>query len=237
MKQTDQSVDKKTQVLNGVASFLTRYRRIILSILIVIAVGTIGLVVALSVQNSRVERALEAVETLQEEYREWSAAALSSDPEESLETFSSIENMAGELIDRFPGTYASVRAQLILAEGNFTLENWTAAAELFATAASEVEGSYLASVASMAAGVARENAGDAQGALEHYRLVAETTDPGYGFTPRALFSIGRIEEGRGEIVAASQAYQSLIDDYPASSWTNLARNRIITLTVEGRIGE
>ena len=50
-----------------------------------------------------------------------------------------------------------------------------------------------------------------------------------------MFAIGRLNEKLGLMASAAEAYRELVDAYPASSWTNLARTRIITLAVEGRI--
>ena len=88
----------------------------------------------------------------------------------------------------------------------------------------------------MEAAVAAENAGDPERALELHRRIVDDHGDENPEVPRALFSIGRILEQQDEVADAAEAYRQLVDDYPASSWTNLARNRIITLTVEGRIG-
>lgn len=237
MKQTDQGVDKKKQVMEGLAGFLTRYRTVLVTTLVVAAVAVVALVIVLTVQSNRSEQALERVETLQEQYRDWSAEGEAAEEGAAVDGFSEIESAAISLIDDYPNTYASVRARMILAEGAFLLEDWQSAAQHFGMVADAVDGTYLGTVARMAAAISLENAGDTDGALAGFRAVAASEDLGYGFAPRALFSVGRIEESRDEIVAASEAYQSLIDDYPTSSWTNMARNRIITLTVEGRIGE
>jgi TolA-binding protein len=89
----------------------------------------------------------------------------------------------------------------------------------------------------MGASAARENAGDSEAALVHLQAVVDDFGTQSSYTPRALFNVGRINEVQNNIVEASEAYNRLIDDYPTSSWTNLARNRIITLTIQGRIGE
>ena len=73
-------------------------------------------------------------------------------------------------------------------------------------------------------------------ALELLNRLVDLYDAQSAEIPRALFSIGRINEGLDQIVEAAESYNQLIDDYPGSSWTNLARDRIITLTVQGRIG-
>lgn len=237
MKQVSETTDRKTRILDGIAQFLTRFRKPIIAVLIVLVVLTVSLVVFLSVQSSRAERALESVETLTNTYRDWIATVETNDGETVSSEFGQIESRAADLIEQYDGTYAAVRARMIVAEGHFELENWQQAATAFTEVASQTTGTYLSAVALMAAGVSLENAGDPEGALERYTRITEADGSGYGFLPRALFSVGRIQEIRGEIVAASEAYQSLIDDYPTSSWTNLARNRIITLTVQGRIGE
>jgi TolA-binding protein len=88
----------------------------------------------------------------------------------------------------------------------------------------------------MDAAVAAENAGETDRALQLLQRVVDEYDDESAETPRALFSIARIHEQSDEVARAADTYRQLIDSYPASSWTNLARNRIISLTVQGRIG-
>jgi len=78
-------------------------------------------------------------------------------------------------------------------------------------------------------------------AAAKYSEIADFFPESY-LAPTALMDAAVAAESGGdtdrtlELLNRAASYRRLIDDYPASSWTNLARNRIITLTVEGRIG-
>ena len=47
-----------------------------------------------------------------------------------------------------------------------------------------------------------------------------------------IFALGRLHESTEDTDSARSYYERLIDEYPASGWTNLARSRIITLNLE-----
>ena len=235
MKQVDKQAQQespKNRVMEAVTAFLTKYRKPILFVIVGIAVVVVALVIVLSVQNARNEAALEAVETLQTEFDEWSSL-----PEDEREAgLGELSEQAAEIVDAYPRTYAAARARIVEAQALFELERWEEAAGRFSEVARIKPDTYLAPVSLMDAAVALENAGQTDRALELHRRIVDEYDDASAETPRALFAIGRIHESQDRIAEAAEAYRQLIDDYPASSWTNLARNRIITLTVEGRIG-
>jgi len=56
-----------------------------------------------------------------------------------------------------------------------------------------------------------------------------------GLAPRALFSVARLEEERGDPVRANEAYADLEAKYPDTSWSRLARNRVIYLRASGAL--
>jgi TolA-binding protein len=88
----------------------------------------------------------------------------------------------------------------------------------------------------MQAAIAYENDTDIDSAKQVLGAIVSDYADSSAEVPRALFSLGRISEVEDAIADASDYYNRLVDDYPTSSWTNLARDRIITLTVQGRIG-
>ena len=222
----------KEPAMDKLARFLTRHRVPILVVVASIVVGVVALIAVLSIQNAREEAALIAVEDLQIELDEW--LRLSDD--DRAERYPALAGAASAIVDGYPRTYAAVRARIIDAQALADLERWAEAATRYAEVAEQRPRSYLAPVSLMDAAVAAENAGDTDRALELLGRIVERYGGESSMVPRALFSIGRIHEQRDEIADAAAAYRRLISGYPAGSWTNLARNRIISLTVEGRIG-
>ena len=55
--------------------------------------------------------------------------------------------------------------------------------------------------------------------------------------PRALFSLGRLEEQKKNMTEAELIYDRLIEEYGSSSWSLIARNRIIALEVDKLLSE
>ncbi|MFW6251199.1 MAG: tetratricopeptide repeat protein, partial [Alkalispirochaetaceae bacterium] len=55
--------------------------------------------------------------------------------------------------------------------------------------------------------------------------------------PRALFALGRLSESADAYEEAASYYNRILDEYGESSWTTLARNRIIFLQTEELISE
>ncbi len=219
-------------VKDKVIGFLTRFRKPILIGLAVVATVTVALVVVFSVQAARSEAALVAVEDLQDEYEQW----LRLEPEERAAAYQGIGDSVSDLVAEYPRTYAAVRARILDARALTELERWEEASLRFVEAADAGAGTYLEPVALTDAAVAAENGSDVDRALELHRRIAEQFAGESPDVPRAWFSIGRILEQRGDVVEAADAYRRLVSSYPNSSWTNLARNRIISLTIEGRIG-
>ena len=223
--------EKKPTIVDHLINFLTRYRRTLVVILIVLAVAAVALFVTLEIRSNRIERSLEQVEALQEQFAEWRAL----DDEVRASEFQAFFDEAQQVVDSFGRLYAGQRALLLQARALEELERLEEAADIYVDLAERFPDSYLAPIALMQAAIALEDSGAADDALAQLSRIVDEYDE-VAEVPRALFSIGRIYETQDNIVEAVASYNRLIDDYPGSSWTNLARNRIITLSVEGRIG-
>lgn len=220
------------RVLEKVTAFLTRYRTPILIIVVVIVVAVLALIAVLTIQNNRSEAALQRAEALEADFDRW----LGLEDDEKPAEYDVLAQTAIELIDAYPRTYAASRAWIIDARALLELDRYEDAVSRYVEVADNRPETYLAPVSLMDAAVAAENGGDVSRSLELHRRIVDEYEGESAEVPRALFSIGRILEQRDEVAEAAEAYRQLVDDYPASSWTNLAHDRIITLTVEGRIG-
>ena len=234
MKQTTQNARTGAAPENAhpIIGFLTKFRIPMIIVGGAVLVTVAALLVVLSVQNAREERSLVAVETLEQDFADWTR--LEDDQKQS--ALAELEMQAAAVIDEFGTGYAAVRATLLVGQAYSSLERWADAAAEFEQAAVLAEGNYLGAVALMDAAIAAENNGDTATALSLYQQLLVDYGDSSPEAPRAAFSVARILETTDRIAEAADAYRSLIDNYPASNWTNLARNRIISLTVEGRIG-
>jgi tetratricopeptide (TPR) repeat protein len=229
---TAQTHETKPTFIERLSHFLSRHRIALTVLIIVIAVAVVALFVVMQVTTNRTEQSLILVEDLQSQYGDW----LGLDMDERTAEFDTLVGAITELTQKYPRTYATQRAIYIHARALTELERWTEAADQYLDLVDRFPDVYLAPVSLTQAAVATENANDPQAALDILKRLVDEYDPKSAEIPRALFSIGRINEGLDNIADAAASYNQLIDDYPSSSWTNLARDRIITLSVQGRIG-
>jgi tetratricopeptide (TPR) repeat protein len=229
---TKKDETQSDSVAERITRFLTRYRVPILVSIGALAVAIVVLIIVLSVQTTRTESALVAAEDLQDQFEAWQALGA----EEQAAQYADLAASAAAIVSDYPRTYAAVRARILDARALLALERYEEASARFEEAADARPRTYLAPVSLMDAAVAAENAGNSERALELYRRIVDQYTGESAEAARALFSIGRIHEQRDEVVDAADAYRRLIAAHPESGWTNLARNRIIALTVEGRIG-
>ncbi len=229
---TAEAHETKTPFLDKLSHFLARHRIVLIVFLIVVALAVIGLFVGLEITTNRTQRSLVLAEELQTSYDDWLFLA----QELRASEFETLVTQIDNLLESYPRTYAAQRAIYLHAQALTELERWAEASEHYVDLADRFPDAYLAPISLMQAAVATENAADPDLVLDILSRLVNDYDAESAEIPRALFSIGRINEELDNIVDAAESYNRLIDDYPGSSWTNLARDRIITLTVQGRIG-
>ncbi len=95
--------------------------------------------------------------------------------------------------------------------------------------------SYMAPIGLLNAASAWEEGGKPEKAIEALARVVSAYRQTLPETPRALFALGRLSEKLEANDKAAGYYNELIDGYPGSSWTKLARDRIIYLQVRNKI--
>ena len=208
--------------------WLHNWRYPLLVIFIILVVGGSGLVIYSEIDSRREQRALEAVEVLQEEYEEY-------DGEDSAEQ-ERLLGMIEEIVERYPRTYAMSRALFIRAALHWEVEEWEESAVDYLAIVERFPTSYLASVSLFNAATAWEEANDWEQAVEALtRLVEEFAITDTVERARALLSLGRLYEEKEEYRTAADYYNRLLDLHEESSWANLARNRLTSLTVDGKL--
>ena len=222
---------RKDKFLESFSQFLYKNRIILITVFSVIIAGLIALSVIVSINRSNAEKAAGRTEQLQETYSEW--LQMSDEDEEGTgkkaELKETILTDAQDIADSFPKTFAAQRSIFIAAELNSIEEEWEESAEGYARLAEGYPESYLAPLALAAASAAYENAGIPEKALESARGIVDD----YGDTsleaPHAWFTVGRLLEQSGDSNGALEAYRELVGNFPESSWTKLAQDRIIVL--------
>ena len=165
---------------------------------------------------------LHAVEEL---YAQWNNATT----EEREGFVEKIVTAFDEIEEEYSGTYAHQRGLFMMGDFYFTNEDWENSLDKYLALAGSYSESYLAPVALYNAAAACEELGDNERALENYRRISDEYSES-ALAPRSLFSVGRLEEQISADQALS-AYNELIESYPQSNWTKLARSRIIELNI------
>ena len=74
-----------------------------------------------------------------------------------------------------------------------------------------------------------DQSGDTEKALALYESIMDKFDEVSTDIPETLFNIGRLNEELGNADNAVVSYQKILDDYNSSSWTNIAKSRIISI--------
>jgi predicted negative regulator of RcsB-dependent stress response len=234
MLRTDER-DTKTRIADAISNFLSRHWKTIVFTFAGIVVVIIGIFVYFQIQSNRANDAARMAEELQQDYQAWQEA----DEGERDELEEVIESSIDEIVGSYPATYAAARALMIRGDMDWEQEEWAQAAESYARVAERFQENHLAPVALFNAAAAEEAAGNTEAALGHIDTLVERY-AGSEPTPeiaRALFTQGRLNEQLENYEAAADSYNRLVDEHPQSSWTNLARNRIIALKTRGLIAE
>ncbi|MBU8913456.1 MAG: hypothetical protein KOO61_05485, partial [Spirochaetales bacterium] len=193
---TVESHDTKPNILDKLSHFLTRHRLALIIFLVVVAVAVVGLFVALEISTNRTERALVLVEALQTSYGEW----LLLDQDLRATEFDTLVSEIEDLVDSYPRTYAAQRAVYLHAGALTELERWNQASEHYVDLADRFPDAYLAPISLTQAAVAAENNDDRELALDILNRLVEQYAAESAEIPRALFSIGRINEGLDNII-------------------------------------
>lgn len=229
-----QEKSSRDRILETVADFIQRNRVLLWSLLGAVAAVFVVVAVWTQIQQSVNARSTRLVEQAEDTFVAWQTE---EDEETRAEIAGTLTEQLGDIIDAHARRYAGMRALFIRGSFYYQTEQWQSAVGDFREVADRFADTYLASVSLMNAAAAAEQMGRPATASELYDRVAAEYAGSSPEVPHALFSSGRILEETGSAERAAERYNQLIDEYPASSWTKLARDRIIALTVRGDIAE
>lgn len=232
MSTPQEQQDFRQRAVDALTNFLQKYRRVFGIALIVLAVGLVALFAYVQIHNARVDDSLTQVEELQTDYQDW----LNAEEEQKADLESSILEDAESIIQDYSGFYAASRALHIRANVHWEEGRVDKAVQDFQRLADEYRNSYLAPLALYNAASGLEETGKPEAAANALsQLVERYADSGAPEVPRALFSLGRIAEQQQNYEQAAEHYRRLSDEYGNSSWTNLAKDRMIWLSTQGMI--
>jgi tetratricopeptide (TPR) repeat protein len=222
---------EKRKLSVAIANVVHKIRYALWAVLIAGAVVLVGYLVWTEVAKKRLVDSTLLAEAATELFDTWNGE---QDAAKKAELQKDLEGKLDSLVSRYPRQYGGQRGLFLRADLNFRLAAWQKARADFEELARLFPASYLSAVSLFNAGVCAEEMGEADKAQGLYLRVAEKYADSAA-APRALFDAGRLDEQKAAWEDARKRYEKLESDFAASTWTQLAKNRLIALKVEGKL--
>ena len=209
-------------------AFLEKNRKYVIACFIVIVVFLIGFLVFVVVKSSTTNKNLAAIDTV------FYQMTNGSDQLEDAE----LEAKRAEFIEKLSpyaakGGIVGVRANLICAELSYQKKDYENAITYWSAAETKGKKIYTAPIASYNKGVCYEQLGKLEDAELAYKAASENEE--YIMKNHAKFSYGRVLETEGKYSEAAAVYTDLNDKFPDDRWAQLAKTRLIALSIENKI--
>jgi predicted negative regulator of RcsB-dependent stress response len=230
---TTPATTEKTKFIDRMANFILKKRKILLFSAIIVLVSLIGVIVYVELKNHRAESSAAKIEKIMQEFTVWQDA---KEEEKPVKEEAILKELDAVLSD-YAGTYAAVRALFMKAEIAFEKKDFAAAAKTYTELSEKSPKSHLAPIALLNASAAYEEVSDSASALGALRKIEKTYLTSFPEMPRVLFGIARLSEGLSDFETSAKYYNRVIDEYGSSSWTKIARDRIIYLQTQKKIAE
>ena len=226
MEETGLS-QENVQLIDRIADFIHRHRKVFWGTLAGILAVLVGVLVYVEFQKKNLEESTRRIEDVLKQVSQYQNAGEAEKEKLEKEIFKELDS----ILSTYPSYYAGVRALYVKADLLYERKEYKVAAELWETLAKKYPKSHLAPISLMRVSVCREELGDLDGALQALREADSQYGKSFPETPHIIFSMGRIFEAKGDYTEATNSYNRLIDEHPQSSWTKLARNRLIYFKV------
>jgi len=207
--------------------FIQKNRRLLFAGFIVIVVGLVGSLIGLTVRERVTINAFVQLDALEQRFialQDYIAAP--GDGENA-----AVAALLDEL-DAFAARnsrFQAARAHYFRANIFEAQERWDNAQQAWLAATNAVPRTYFAPIALWNAAVAAERYGDLELAIALYARLVREYESSFYLAVRSQFSIGRLEEARGNTEAAIAAWQSLLGRWPLDPHADFAQNRLIVL--------
>ncbi|MEO0250383.1 MAG: tetratricopeptide repeat protein [candidate division WOR-3 bacterium] len=223
----------KARFIDLLSSFLQRFRIVFLIVLAALLAAVIAYFIWSEWQQRARERSTLWAENAQALYQKWLEEP---DTSKKKDLAAELNELLERILSRYPRQYGAQRALFIGAGMAYEQKDWAKAADAYLALAKRFPRSYLAQLGLLYGGVCFEEMDEIPKALSAYAQIISRYKDSLQ-RPRALFSTGRLLELQQDFAGAKKAYDQLDDEYPLSSWTKAARNRLIDLKIKGRISE
>lgn len=218
--------EEKISFSDKLSQFLVKFRFLFLGIILALLVAVALVLVISSTNTKKVEKGLTEIDSITYELSE--ARANLKDDELSAKE-SALFERANAVANANEKGVIAVRAKMLMAEIAFAKNDYSNACQYWLDAANASPKAYTAGICYYQCGICSEELGDLDSAVKYLQTAADTEK--FVAAPRALFNIGRIEEGRGNIEKAKEAYNKLSATFPNDGWTSLGKTRLLNIEI------
>jgi TolA-binding protein len=230
-QQAVTNVPLRHRISNFLAVTVSKFRIILLGILIAAAAFLVGYFIYNEIAKKLAADSTVLAESAQSLYDRWQAE---SDAAKKGALEKQLMDQLGVLTTRYARQYGGQRGLFIRADLYYQDKAWDNASKDYQTLARRFPDSYLAPISLFDAGVCLEEKGDPDGALKLYVKITKDYQDS-PVAPRAMFDAGRLDEQKGSFDEAQKMYNQIDGLYPSSAWDKLGKNRLIELRVLGKI--
>ncbi len=221
------NVEKKS-LSENLGDFILRNLRVIFVFCGVLLLGAVCAVVVISVNEKTIEKGLGKIDLISYELTnksyDLSETEIAARQDKAVSSLSELVGKSG---------IVGVRANMLSAEIYYQKKDFENARSAWLAAAQKGKNTYIAPIAFFNAASCSEELGNLDDAAAGYKSASEVKD--FYEAAHALFSLGRVQEAKGDFVAAAASYQALVDKSPEDSWAKLAKNRLVSLKISGKV--
>lgn len=221
------NVEKKS-LSENLGDFILRNLRVIFVFCGVLLLGAVCAVVVISVNEKTIEKGLGKIDLISYELTnksyDLSETEITARQDKAVSSLSELVGKSG---------IVGVRANMLSAEIYYQKKDFENARSAWLAAAQKGKNTYIAPIAFFNAASCSEELGNLDDAAAGYKSAAEVED--FYEAAHALFSLGRVQEAKGDFIAAAASYQALVDKSPEDSWAKLAKNRLVSLKISGKV--
>ena len=228
-KKTSVNTKKTEQKTTGkkIGEFLESKAKIFGIILLVVIIGLLSYVIVTKVTENKVSKLLGELDAIKFELTDYTATPTD---EEWAARFDKAKAAIAPYTQK--SGIVGVRANIMLGDICATLENYTEAVTYYQAAADKKKNSYTYSFAYNQLAVCYEQLKDFEKAADAYKVASEDKDN--RLKTHALFNYGRVLEQQGNIEAALEVYQKLVDEDPDNSYAMIAKTRILANEIKSK---
>jgi tetratricopeptide (TPR) repeat protein len=218
----------KLEEPHSLSDFLQQKRKFFIGLLIAVIAAIVVFFVIVGSQNANAKKKLIALEDLIERYEKLAESIITDEEPANAE----VETLRADLLAFAEGAsgYAGSKAWSLAGNIYAKQQRWADAENAFVKSAGKGKKIHLYGPSLFNAGIAAEEGNNIEKAIEYYTQSAGV--PGTIIGARAQFSIGRLQEEKGDRDAARLAYRNVIEqytDYSGDTWRDLAQSRLIAL--------